>query len=313
MPISKFTLMVLVSCERDARGLYTVTHRSFGKESGVSCASSGQSWGVSQEELPDLLSCSLSSDVSDAAVSLYFVADSETMKALEDAPEFQRLLKNSQPNAVFTTLISPPGMHEDYVKQMWSNISTLERVAPILEKLEQSLVKLQKEFPCPSNAVLKHVSKEYTLEDCKNNIGNLLSTFLTRVIVPAKTLILQNKFDKAQCDKFKDACSYLLEQDPMTQKLKNTANKLEPDTVLYDLHYAAISFVRAFFRIFDVLVTLFSKHTINETPGRNPVFKLPEPPLSRRIAGLMKEFKHATRDLEDICHHAQQKNNRALA
>ena len=31
-------------------------------------------------------------------------------------------------------------------------------------------MKLQKEFPCPPNAALKHVSKEYTLEDCKNNI-----------------------------------------------------------------------------------------------------------------------------------------------
>ena len=291
--------MMLVSCEKDSRGLYWVqryTEPTF-----------EDTWGVSQKELLDLLDGELSSHVS---VQLYFVADSEIMRTLEGVPEFQHLLdKSKQSEVVFTTLISPPNKHRDYVKQIWSNMSASKRVASILEKLEQSLMELQKEFPCPPNAALKHISKEYTLEDCKNNIGNLLATLLTGVVAPANTLILRGKFDKAQYEKLKEACSYWLEKDPMTQKVKSTADKLEPDTVLYDLHYAAVSFVRAFFRIFDVLVTLFSKHTINETPGRNPVFKLPEPPLSRRIAVLMKELKHAMRDLEDVYHNTQQKNN----
>lgn len=303
----EFAWIVLVSCEKDSRGFYNIIRKAFGFNYGFYRSLSQEFLGISQNDLLDLLAHELSPRASD---HLYFVADSEVMRTLEGVPEFTHLDKKSkQSKAVFAKLISPPNMHKDYVNQIWSNLNVSKRVAPILDKFERSLMTLQKEFPCPLNATLKPISKEYTLEDCKNNIGNLLGVLLTDIVAPANTLILGGKFDKAQYEKLKEACSYWLEEDSMTQKLKSTANQLNPDTILYDLHYAAVSFVRAFFRIFDVLVTLFSKHTIHETPGRNPVFKLPEPPISRRIAVLMKEFKHAMRDLEDVYHNTQQKNN----
>lgn len=66
------------------------------------------------------------------------------------------------------------------------------------------------------------------------------------------------------------------------------------------MHYAVVALFRAFFRIFDLILSLGSKQTKNDTPGYEPFFKLPEASLSRRAVELSKEFNDAINKLDEL-------------
>ena len=95
---------------------------------------------------------------------------------------------------------------------------------------------------------------------------------------------------------FKKEIDRHLNQDEHAGDLKNK------DAILYSVHYALIALFRAFFRVFDIIITYVrqAEHTMADTPNRNVFFKYPKKPLGRHVIALSEEFAVAMDELDKL-------------
>ncbi len=174
------------------------------------------------------------------------------------------------------------------------SIRTTEQSA-LLDKLRVSLTQMQKEFTLPNRVGFEGIlreRKESKYPRAKMNaLLSILSFDLDDYINKRNH---KNPDENAQYQHFKDVVNRHLNNDPRGKAVR------EPDSFFYPVHYAIVALFRAFFRIFDVLLSLGAKQTKNDTPGYEPFFKLPEASLRKRANELSKEFQDTIDALDKL-------------
>jgi hypothetical protein len=298
MFIPMFEKMNFVSCEMDNSGFYKIKRCRADIYDGARLFD--VSLNVSKNELLSTLR-----DMLFQRGRTYFIVNKKFMNEVATQPAFKILLNEArQSRSDFITLTSPEDTDtQEHIKKICLNLRFARREYEVLEKLDASFIEFEKRFPCSQNITLKDVSQDHTIQDCRDTFANLLSILRKDVLLSAKTLVLQGQFGKEELNRLKLTCDYWLKKHPLITKLRHTANEIEPVTIQYRLHSAAVSIVRAIFYIFDSLVSCFSKHSLNNMLEKNSIFKQPKTPLSRDLRLLEQQIDFVVFKLDYILNH----------
>lgn len=92
---------------------------------------------------------------------------------------------------------------------------------------------------------------------------------------------------------------YNIFKQTITATLARYPELNKPDSMFKRMYDALVSCIRAFFRIFDVLLHLGSKQTWNDTPGRQPFIKPAEPSFGQQVVALKEQFEVTIKKIDD--------------
>lgn len=157
-----------------------------------------------------------------------------------------------------------------------------------LNQLNTFLTKVQKDFPV--------IADDLSL---KAKMGMLVHRLSSDVERYSSTIRLGDPLDENAVkayNEFKKSIDLHLNQDDDTQDLK------KPDSIYHSFYCMLILLLRAFFRVFDIMITFVTQaeHTMAETPNRNAFFKLPEKKVDKLVLALSNRFTAAIQELNDL-------------
>ncbi len=162
------------------------------------------------------------------------------------------------------------------------------RKIDLVNSLKEALDRLQEKFPVMPEDAGNHAK-----------MGALVHRLSADVDSYSQTLKTSDLFDDvaiASYAAFKESIDLHLNQD------KNLRDLKKQDSIFYPVHYALVALIRAFFHVFDVIISyaMQAEHTMENTPNRRPFFKLPEKSLSKDIAELSMKFNAAIVALDKL-------------